>query len=184
VSVRLGGEFVRHYGVLPGRLRVIPNGVGGMAAAGARERLRGSRGIPDRRPVLLTIGRPDFVKGASLLSRAWKSSRAAARGAVWVTAGGEAPVRRPGRIVTGPVPHSEVLDWIAAADLGAFPSFYEGCGLALLEMLAGGLYTLSHDVGVAPEAIRPGTNGEIVPRDPVAWGAALERFLDRPPPRG
>ena len=50
-------------------------------------------------------------------------------------------------------------------DAFALPSYYEGCSVALLEMLAGGLFTLAHDVGNAAEVIRPGANGEIVPRE-------------------
>ncbi|HEU4333533.1 MAG TPA: hypothetical protein VFT32_03480, partial [Candidatus Eisenbacteria bacterium] len=59
--------------------------------------------------------------------------------------------------------------------------YYEGGGIALADMLAGGLYVLAHAVGAAPEAIRPGDNGEFVPRRGAAWAAALARTLAAPP---
>jgi len=89
--------------------------------------------------VLLTIGRDDFVKGFGLFARAWTGSGAAKAGAVWVTVGGAAKAGTGSRIITGPVSLQEVVDWIHAADFGALPSYYEGCSLALLDMLAGGL---------------------------------------------
>jgi glycosyltransferase involved in cell wall biosynthesis len=97
--------------------------------------------------------------------------------------GGRASARAGSRIVTGPVPPQEVVDWIHASDFGAFPSYYEGCSLALLEMLAGGLYTLAHDVGNAAEVIRPGGNGEILPPRVFEWAAALRRLASDPPAR-
>ena len=78
--------------------------------------------------------------------------------------------------MTGPVPHSDVIEWIHAADVGAMPSYYEGGGIALLDMLAGGLPVLAHGVGIAPEVVRSGQNGEILPRDVRAWrGRSVRR---------
>jgi glycosyltransferase involved in cell wall biosynthesis len=64
-----------------------------------------------------------------------------------------------------------------------FPSYYEGNSVALLEMLAGGLYTLASSVGAAAEVIRPGVNGEILERTDLAWATALSRHLTTPPAR-
>jgi glycosyltransferase involved in cell wall biosynthesis len=182
VSARLRDELMRHHGLDPARCEVIHNGASFAPPVEPRAALRARHGIPERAPVLLTIGRDDFVKGYDLLERAWRAARLPGE-AVWVRVGGAAPARAPGRVVTGPVSHQEVLDWIHAADVGALPSYYEGGGIALLDMLAGGLYTLSHEVGAAPEAIRAGENGELVPRDVRAWARALERTLAQPPAR-
>ncbi|HET7226947.1 MAG TPA: glycosyltransferase family 4 protein [Candidatus Eisenbacteria bacterium] len=183
VSDRLRREFAHWYRVDPARVRVIPNGVRVEPPARDRAAVRAAWSVAPEAPVLLTIGRADFVKGWALLERAWRRA-ALPRGAVWVSVGGHAPQRTGDRLVTGPQPHAEVADWIAAADLGALPSWYEGCGVALLEMLAGGLYTLAHDVGIAPEVVRPGASGELVAPDESAWAAALARLLASPPPRG
>jgi glycosyltransferase involved in cell wall biosynthesis len=145
-------------------------------------------GVRADAPVLLTIGRDDFVKGHGLLARAWRRAALPA-GATWISVGGRVPARAPGRLVTGPVPHEEVLAWILAADAGALPSYYEGCSVALLEMLAGGLFTLAHDVGNASELIGSGAppdgcaRGEIVAPEPDAWAAALARTLGARPRR-
>lgn len=183
VAERVRRDFARHHGLDPARVEVIPNGVSPQPPGEARGPLRARFELPESAPVLLTIGRDDFVKGYDLLSRAWDASGAAARGAWWVTVGGAAPARRPGRLVTGPLPHAEVANWIAASDLGALPSYYEGCSVALLEMVDGRLYSLSHDVGNASEIIAAGVNGEILPRDPDAWRRALERLIARLPAR-
>ena len=174
VSGRVRDEFARHHGLDPARAVVIPNGIlpGGPRLGRAAWRRR--QGIPDNLPVLLTIGRRDFVKGHALLERAWRRFRGGGRDALWVRVGDEAPAREPGRWTTGPLPHGDVREWIAAADVGALPSHYEGCSVALVEMVGGGLYTLAHDVGNAAEVIHPGTGVLVAPRE-ADWAAALER---------
>jgi glycosyltransferase involved in cell wall biosynthesis len=187
VAERVRRDFARWHGFDPARATVIPNGVGFDAPQLARSALRTRFGIGDQVRVLLTIGRPDFVKGYDLLERAWPQVQARSRGAghetLWVTVGGEALASVPGRLITGPVPHQEVVDWIHAADVGALPSYYEGCSVALLEMLAGGLYALAHDVGNASEIIRSDEIGRILPPRADAWATALPTALARSPGR-
>jgi glycosyltransferase involved in cell wall biosynthesis len=183
VSEKLKGELARHHGLDPARVHVIPNGSRFLAPVELRAALRARHGIAEGTPVLLTIGRDDYVKGYDLLARAWTGSSVERAGALWVSVGGRAPGRRGGRMWTGPLAPQQVADWIHAADVGAFPSYYEGGGIALLDMLAGGLYALAHDVGIASEVVRPGQNGEIVPRSLDAWIAALPRALGRAPAR-
>jgi len=183
VSQRVRAEFERFHGLAPARAVVIPNGASFASPAESRATLRARHGIPENAPVALTVGRDDFVKGFGLFARAWSVSGAGAAHAFWVTVGGRAPSRSESHLVTGPVPPREVVSWIHAADFGALPSYYEGCSLALLDMLAGGLYCLAHDVGNAAEVIRSGENGEILPRSAAEWSAALARLARRPPPR-
>jgi len=185
VAERVRRDFGRWHGLDPARAPVIPNGVSFTPAREDGRVLRARYGIAEHAPVLLTIGRDDFVKGHDLLARAWARAGATGRGAVWVTAGGAAPHRAPGRVITGPVPHHEVIDWIHASDLGALPSYYEGCSVALLEMLAGGLSALAHDVGNAAEVLRDPAVGRILPPRVAAWAEAMAPALvRRPGPRG
>lgn len=177
ISARVRDEFARHHGLDPARAPVIPNGVAFASPREGRAAWRARHGIDARAPVLLTIGRRDFVKGYDLLARAWGRVRERVPSALWVVAGGDAPEQAAGRRVTGPIPHEHVLEWIHAADVGALPSYYEGCSVALLEMLAGGLPALAHDVGNAAEVIRPGVNGALLPRDPGSWVLAIEAAL-------
>jgi len=180
VSARVRDEFARHHGLDPAGVAVIPNGVLFEKPARGRAAWRATNGVAPGAPVLLTIGRRDFVKGTALLARAWEEVRARVPDAIWVEAGGVGHEIRPGRLTTGSISHADVLEWIAAADVGALPSYYEGCSVALLEMLAGGLPSLAHDVGNASEVIVPGANGAIVPRDAAAWAAAIIGALGRP----
>jgi glycosyltransferase involved in cell wall biosynthesis len=180
VGERVKRDLARWHGLDPARARVISNGVSFEPPTEQRESLRARYGVPAEAPVLLTIGRHDYVKGFGLLERAWRRSSAPRRDAVWVNVGGRAPERERDRVTTGPVPHQEVVSWIHAADFGASPSYYEGCSVALLEMLAGRLWSLAHDVGTAREVIVDGENGAIVPRSDDAWIEALERALARP----
>lgn len=182
VSDRVRRDCARWYGLDPARATLIPNGASFAEPRESRASVRERHGIAADAPVLLTVGRADFVKGYDLLERAWRRARKP-RGARWVTVGGDAPARHGDRIVTGSVPPEQVVDWIHAADLGALPSYYEGCSVALLEMLAGGLYTLAHDVGNAVDVITARVHGEILARDAGAWSEALARNLNSLPPR-
>ena len=181
VSDRLCEEIARWHGVPRARIEHVPNAITRTPAAVPRTEWRARHGIDGSAPVLLTIGRRDFVKGLDLLERAWNAARPA--NAIWVQVGGAPAPERQDRIGTGPLPPDQVAAWIAAADLGAFPSYYEGGGIALLEMLAGGLHTLSHDVGCAREVIHPGRNGALVAPSETAWTRELQRLLRNLPPR-
>ena len=176
-------ELVRFHGAARDAFLVIPNGTRFVPPRVGRAEWRRRHGIGPETPVVLTIGREDYVKGLDLFECAWRMPGARPPGALWVQAGGARPRRDTARIVTGAISPDDVNEWIHAADLGAFPSYYEGCALALTDMLAGGLYVLSHAVGAAPDQIRPGENGEFVPRHAAAWAAALRRrFADTPRP--
>ena len=179
VSERLRAELTHWYGVEANRVISIANGASFAPAKTPRAALRERWGIGPYDTVVLAIGRNDFVKGFDLFERAWRRTHKA-NNAVWVTVGGDRERRAPSHIVTGPLDREALVDWIHAADIGAFPSYYEGCGIVLLDMLAGGLYTLSHDVGIAREVIEPGGNGLIVPRTEVAWISALETTMLQP----
>jgi glycosyltransferase involved in cell wall biosynthesis len=184
-SRRVRGEYARFYGIESARdVAVISNGASFTPALESRAALRQRYGIALETPVLLTLGRADFVKGYDLLARAWPGVRAACPEALWVRVGGGAVERREGRLLTGAVARQEALDWIHAADVGALPSYYEGSSLALHDMLAAGLFTLAHDVGNAGEIIRPGENGELVEPHVDAWVDALVRRLSQKPPHG
>ena len=183
VAEHVRAECERWYGLAPGRARVIPNGASFAPPREPRAALRARWGSMPGAPVLITIGRADFVKGYDLLERAWRRSRRPA-GAVWVTVGGASGRRGPDRIVTGPLPGAAVIDWIHAADVGAMPSYYEGMSIAFLELLAAGRFTLAHDVGDAARVIATGACGKIVEPSVDAWTRALEEALSAPRPAG
>lgn len=177
VAQRVRADYARWHGLDPGRVTVIPNGASFDEAEVARDAWRARHGVPADAAVVLTIGRDDFVKGYDRFARAWRRVRDAHPGAWWVIAGGAQPERSLGRLVTGSISRAEVVNWIHAADIGALPSHYEGCSLALLDLLAAGRYSLAHDVGNAREVIDERVNGEIVAPAVDAWEAALSRAV-------
>jgi glycosyltransferase involved in cell wall biosynthesis len=183
VSERVRRDFERIHGLPRGRATVIPNGASFHVPRAERSAWRARHGIPETTPVLLTIGRDDFVKGYGLLERAWNRLDGEFPEALWVQVGGRGAARSARRLVTGPVPPEDVTEWIHAADWGALPSYYEGCSVALIEMLAGGLPTLAHDVGNAAEVIVPGKNGDLVRSSRDAWVRALRERLAGAPER-
>ncbi len=68
---------------------------------------------------------------------------------------------------------------LAACDIAALPSEFEGMGRVVLEAMARGLPVVATDVGGIPDLVRDGQTGILVPpRDPRALTGALGRLLD------
>jgi len=73
-----------------------------------------------------------------------------------------------------------VAEYLRASDLFVSASDSEGFGLSLVEAMAAELPCVSTSVGVAPEVIRHGHNGWLVPaRDPAALSAALTQAIEQ-----
>jgi glycosyltransferase involved in cell wall biosynthesis len=67
---------------------------------------------------------------------------------------------------------------LAACDVFALPSLYEGSSLAVLEAMAAGLAIVSSAIGGTDELIEDGRSGLLVPAgDPEALAAGLRRVL-------
>lgn len=70
-------------------------------------------------------------------------------------------------------PHEQLPRYLAGATVGAFPSYHEGFGMAVLEMLGAGLPTVAYDI----PSMR-----EIFSRIDVRWivpAGAIEAFVDQ-----
>jgi len=191
VSARAAREVADDYGVAPGRIRVIYNGVDltrfdPAHRATQRARVRAALGIPDGAPVCLAVGTGFARKGFDLLLALWRTAPPA--GAVLVVVGdderlsswkrqaSEPPLA--GRVVvTGPRPDVDVL--LAAADVLCLPSRQEAFGNVVLEACAAGVpaVTVAH-AGVAE--LLGGALAELViadPTDAAALGGAIARAL-------
>jgi glycosyltransferase involved in cell wall biosynthesis len=72
----------------------------------------------------------------------------------------------------------DVAPYLKASDLFILPSAAEGLSVALLEAMATGLPAISTNVGGAPDIIKHGQNGWLVPPDhPPALQTALLTLL-------
>jgi glycosyltransferase involved in cell wall biosynthesis len=72
----------------------------------------------------------------------------------------------------------DVPDLLAASDVFALPSLYEGSSLALLEAMAAGRAVVSSSIGGTAELIEDGANGLLVPPGDVgALSSAIRRLL-------
>jgi glycosyltransferase involved in cell wall biosynthesis len=157
--------------------------------AAARARLR----LAPEGEIVLFVGGLTARKNPLVLLQAFARVRAQRPRARLVLVGGGplrgaivAGVRRLGLddvvILTGAVPNTEVVDWMAACDLLALPSLVEPLGVVALEALASGRPVVATRVGGVSEIVPAPRAGALVnPSDPVDVAAALVRVLDAPP---
>ncbi len=133
------------------------------------------------RPVVVCGSRLVPRKGQDTLIRAWPRIRAACPEAALLVVGGgpyAAALRRLAArhevadsvFFTGPVPWAELPAHYAAGDVFAMPCRtrrggldVEGLGIVYLEASATGLPVVGGDSGNAPDAIRDGETGYVVP---------------------
>jgi glycosyltransferase involved in cell wall biosynthesis len=75
----------------------------------------------------------------------------------------------------------DVSEHLRAADLYAFPSFFEALPLAVIEAAATGLAVVATSVGGIPDVITDGESGVLIPPgDPTALAAALLSLIRDP----
>lgn len=152
----------------------------GAGGAAIRERL----GLAGR-PVVVCVSRLVRRKGQDTLIRAWPQVRAATGAALLLVGGGpygDRLRRLAGQlgvadavVFAGQVPAAELPAYYDAGDLFAMPCRtrrggldVEGLGIVYLEASATGLPVIGGDSGNAPDAIRDGDTGYVVPGGDVA----------------
>jgi glycosyltransferase involved in cell wall biosynthesis len=191
-------DLTELYGVPSSRITVIHSGVDARfrpyvdpaEAAHESAALRAKYGLGSA-PFVLTVGTLQRRKNHLGLVRAF--ARLAARtdldlvisgGKGWLYDEVLAEVRALGleqRVrFTGFTAEQDLPALYRAARVFAFPSFYEGFGLPLLEAMASGVPVVSSDASSLPEVA-----GDVAllvnPRDDDAIAAALQRALDDEP---
>jgi glycosyltransferase involved in cell wall biosynthesis len=183
VSGEIAGELVERLGWPAEKVEVVYNAVDVERAAapappGLREQLGG-----EARPLVLTPARLDAQKGHATLLEAV----AEVPEALFLLAG-EGPEREAleaqaerlgvGDRVRFLGRREDIPQLLAACDVFALPSLYEGSSLAVLEAMAAGTPVVSSAIGGTEELIDDGRSGLLVPPgDARALAAALRRVL-------
>jgi glycosyltransferase involved in cell wall biosynthesis len=183
VSRDIARQLGDRFGWPPEKIRVVHNAValerfGAPPPPGLREEL-----APGGAPLVLTAARLDEQKGHDVLLRA----AAGIPEAVFALAGEgpervrlEEEARRLGvaervRFLGG---RGDVPELLAACDVFALPSLYEGSSLAVLEAMAARRAVVSSSIGGTDELIEDGECGLLVPPgDAAALREALQRLI-------
>jgi glycosyltransferase involved in cell wall biosynthesis len=184
VSREIADELVGRLGWPAEKVEVVYNAVDADRAAvpappGLREQLGGS----ETRPLVLTPARLNAQKGHDTLLEAI----AEVPEALFLLAG-DGPERERlearaaelglGERVRFLGRREDVPQLLAACDVFALPSLYEGSSLAVLEAMAAGIPVVSSAIGGTEELIDDGRSGLLVPPgDAPALAAALRRVL-------
>jgi glycosyltransferase involved in cell wall biosynthesis len=187
VSSAIAQELKQRFGWPASKIKVVYNAVDlgrfdARAPAGLREELGGS----EEGPLVLTPARLDEQKGHDVLFRA-----AAAIPAAKFVLAGDGPLRGEleaeatrldlGERVIFLGRREDVPQLLAACDVFALPSLYEGSSLAVLEAMAARRAVVSSAIGGTAELIADGESGLLVPPgDAEALATALRRLLDDP----
>jgi glycosyltransferase involved in cell wall biosynthesis len=168
------------------RFATVPNGIdlGRHPPAGDDERRAArARLALDDVPLVLTLGRLSEQKGQDVLLSAWPAVLERVPDAELLLVG-DGPARAA--LEARGTPHvrfagtrSDAADWLAAADVVAMPSRWEGLSLVMLEAMASARSVVSSDVAGARESLAGA--GAIVPvAEPGPLAAALAERLENP----
>jgi glycosyltransferase involved in cell wall biosynthesis len=184
VSRDIAAELVTRFGWPAERIEVVHNAVDlDRFRAAEAPRLRTELTGGEDRPVVLTAARLDEQKGHPVLFRA----AAELPEALFVLAG-EGPRRAALQELAAELGiadrvlflghRTDIPELLAASDVFALPSLYEGSSLAVLEAMAAGRAVVSSAIGGTDELLTDGEDGLLVaPGDSPALAAALRRLL-------
>lgn len=183
------------------RLKVLPPGVDqDMFSPGDKATARAALGLPLDRPIAVSVGRIQKLKGLELAIGATAALRAdldPVEPLLLIVGGasgadGDAELRRLKDLAAeldvednvrflGPRPHDELADLYRAADVALICSYSESFGLTVLEAQASGTPVVGTSVGGPSNAVVDGVSGFVMKdRDPVAFAARLSDLVSDP----
>jgi glycosyltransferase involved in cell wall biosynthesis len=183
VSRDIAGQLTDRFGYPARKVSVVYNAAEARPpAAGRRAAVREELGVEER-PLILTPARLEDQKGHKPLLRVV----ADVPEAVFVFAG-TGSLRAELEALAGELAvadrvvflghREDVADLLAACDVVALPSLYEGSSLAILEAMAASRPVVASRIPGTDELITDEQNGLLVPPgDPAALAAALRRVL-------
>ena len=157
ITQAMADEIVDHYGTDPAKIAVTPLGVAPVffGAPVLSDAALARMGIA--RPFVLAAGTLEPRKNLPRLLDAWKSLGDVANDWSLVLAGpkgwGPGLPETEGVVLTGWIGDETLPGLLAAADVFAFPSLYEGFGLPPLEAMATGTACVVGSYGSATETV-------------------------------
>jgi glycosyltransferase involved in cell wall biosynthesis len=176
----------------PEKVVAIPNGVPENRAVTLRNRkvIRDGLDVALNDFVIVSTGRLAEQKGLEYLIRAMPLVLSAVPNAVVLLAG-EGPLIVPlSRLIEdlGVMSHvrllgfrADIAELLAAADLVALPSLWEGLSISLLEAMAAGRPVVTTTIGSNREVTRDGAVACLVPpKEPAALAAAITALANEP----
>jgi UDP-glucose:(heptosyl)LPS alpha-1,3-glucosyltransferase len=191
VSQGLKNDLVESYGLTDEDVVVVPNGVDLDEFTPAnrekwREETRARLGIPMEAPVLLFVGGDWFRKGVDHIVGALAKLQDVDARLLLVGEGGEDVLAYSGvyeevrsRVIRCGT-SGNVARLYAAADLFAFPSYYEAFPLVALEAVASGLPLLGSRINGVEELLEDGVEGYFVEFDADDIAAKARRLIEDP----
>jgi glycosyltransferase involved in cell wall biosynthesis len=175
-------------------VEVIPTGLpAARFEPGVGARFRNRHGLPERRPLVLYLGRVAHEKNIGFLIESFVEVRRARPDALLVVAG-EGPAS--GALATQVLHaglgsdvafvgyldrHRELADCYSAAAVFVFASRTETQGLVLLEAMAQGCAVVSTACLGTASILQPGCGARVAPENPTAFAQAVIDLLNDPP---
>ena len=190
VSEAVKADIVRYDRIPAEKITVIPNGVDVDAiSGGSRGRARLALGIPEDAIVIGAVGRLTFQKGHRYLIYALDQLPRNVR----IVIVGEGPLLQelqelayghgPGerdRVVFAGI-RRDIPDMLAAMDIFAMPSLYEGMSNALIEAMAASKPIVASAIPEFEDVLSDGDDALLVPWGNVdALASAIGRLIDEP----
>jgi glycosyltransferase involved in cell wall biosynthesis len=172
-----------YYGVDANRLRIDPE---------LRKEVRSKLDLNENNPAIVFVGFQKKHKGIYELIQSFRDISYIYPLARLILVGEIIEPRRIKRaiaangltskvILTGGVPYEDILGYLNAADVFAFPSWEEGLPNAVMEACACELPIVASNVGGIPEMIQHEKNGLLIsPRDVSGLTKNIKRLLEFP----
>jgi len=197
ISEAVKRDAVRGMRIAAARVTVVPRGRSrdrlGLPGPARRRAVRERVGLRPDDEVVLNVGRQEYQKGQRYLIEAFALVARERPRATLVIAGREGLGTGELRGALASLPdevaervrflghRADVPDLLAAADVFAFPSLYEGLGGAVLEAMALGIPVVASDLPALREVVEPGESALLVPpADPAGLAQAIRALLDDP----
>ncbi|HEX8742085.1 MAG TPA: glycosyltransferase [Thermoleophilaceae bacterium] len=177
-------KMIEVEGIDPDDVTFVPNGIDAIPE-GDGARVRQELGIPAEAPVVVAVAVLREQKALDVLVRAAAELRGEFPELRVLIAGSGPQEDQLGALVGelgAPVTllgiRSDVPDLLAAANVAALSSDYEGSPLAVMEYMDAALPVVATRVGGVPDLIEDGSNGRLVePQDPAGLARALAEVL-------